>query len=553
MADQRKFDYIIVGTGAGGSVLADRLSQSGEHQILVLEAGGSDWDPMHLIPKGFYFTMQNPRNSRSVTTESFGDGTSETWARGWITGGSTTINGSVWNRGEPHAYDSWEERGNTGWNYQRFLDAWKQIESHELGATAFRGGHGPVRVEVAKVTDRASSAVMRTLQDAGIEQVEDMNAPAGDRVSRVSSSTRRGFRRSAAKTFLDPARRRKNVTVLNNAEVTRVLFSDRTATGVEARVGGKLTEFAVTREVLISGGALESPLILERSGIGRPDILSAAGVKVLVDSPKVGENLSEHRGLMFQYRFNGKVGFNHQINTVPRQILTGAKYLLNGRGVLSFGGYDVSGIYRSDPEAGAPDTQFLFTPISTTSGKPQDGGMKVDDFSGGMIVAYPLYPTSRGSVHITGSSTTDAPKIIPNYLATDHDRDIVVKMTRRIRDLMNEPHMQALGIEELQPGPSSLSTDDAIIDYVINNGANAYHPLGTAGIGPNDDDVVDERLRVRGVKGLRVVDASIFPGQPSGNNSAPTQAAAWIAADMILEDAKQRPRTQTGQLDGLRR
>lgn len=532
------YDYIIIGSGAGGSVLANRLSQSGEHNVLVLEAGGSDWDPMHWIPKGFYFTMQNPRNSKPVTTEPFGDGTTETWQRGWITGGSTTINGAVWNRGDRNAYDAWEEQGNEGWNYERFLDAWKQMESHELGATAFRGGHGPVTVEVAKADNEVSSAVMQSLEDTGIKRVDDMNAPVGDRVAPATSNTRRGFRRSAARTFLSPARRRKNVTVENNAEVTRVLFADNTAIGVEVNINGKLQRIAANREVLIAAGALESPLVLERSGIGNPEILKAAGVDVLVDSPKVGENLSEHRGVMFQYRFNGEVGFNHQLNTTLRQMFTGAKYLLNGKGVLSVGGYDVSGIYRTDPAADAPDTQFLFTPISTTASKPQEGGMKVDDFSGGMIVAYPLYPTSRGSIHITGPRTTDAPKIIPNYLDTDYDRDIIVKMTRRIRDIMNSPHLQALGIQELQPGEGTLTTDDEIINYALNNGANAYHPLGTASIGPADDDVVDNRLRVRGVKGLRVVDASIFPHQPSGNNSAPTQAAAWIAADMILEDAK---------------
>lgn len=524
------YDFIIIGTGAGGSVLADRLSRSGEYNILVLEAGGKDWDPMHRIPKGFYFTMQNPRNSRSVTTQPFGDGTSETWQRGWITGGSTTINGAVWNRGDPQAFDLWEDRGNVGWNYQRFLDAWKQLEAHELGANEHRGGHGPVRVEVAKVANEVSSAVMKTLEDADVKRVDDMNSPVGDRVSPVTSNTRRGFRRSAAMTFLSPARRRKNVTVRNHAEVTRILFSDKTAVGVEVQTGGRLENILAAREVLICGGALESPLILERSGIGDPSVLEAAAVEVLVDSPKVGNNLSEHRGIMFQYRFDGTVGFNHLINTTPRQMVTGVRYLLSGKGVLSVGGYDVSAIFRSDPAASAPDTQFLFTPISTSESKPQD--------KGGMIVAYPLYPTSRGSIHITGPRTTDTPKLVPNYLDTDHDRDITVKMTRRIRELMRGPELQALGIKELVPGPDMLSTDDEIIHYVLNTGANAYHPLGTCGIGPEADDVVDNRLRVRGVRGLRVVDASVFPAQPSGNNSAPTQAAAWIAADMILEDAK---------------
>lgn len=532
------YDYIIIGSGAGGSVLANRLSASGEHSVLVLEAGVSDWDPMHNIPKGFYFTMANPRNSNPVETEPFGDGTVETWQRGWITGGSTTINGAVWNRGDAPAYDAWEKLGNPGWNFDRFLDAWKQMESHELGATSFRGGYGPVTVEGAKVDSPVSVAVMDAIENSGAQRVDDMNSIGEDRVSPAASSTRRGFRRSASRTFLRPILKRKNVTLKNNAEVTRIVLSGNTAVGVEVEINGKLETIHANREVLLSGGALESPQILERSGIGDPEVLEAASVEVLVDSPRVGENLSEHRGIMFQYRFDGTVGFNHQLSTTPRQLLTGAKYLLNGKGVLSVGGYDVSGIYRSDPESTSPDTQFLFTPISTTSGKPQDGGMKVDDFSGGMVVAYPLYPSSRGSIHITGPRTTDRATLVPNYLDTEADRALVVKMVRKIREMMSGAEMQAFGIRELQPGPGVIDSDDDLLDYVLNTGANAYHPLGTCRIGPEDEDVVDERLRVRGVQGLRVVDASVFPHQPSGNNSAPTQAAAWIAADMILEDAQ---------------
>ncbi len=530
------YDYIIVGTGAGGSVLADRLSKDADSSVLVLEAGGSDWNPMHLIPKGFYFTMQDPKNTRVYETEPFGDGVVEHWQRGRVTGGSTTLNGAVWNRGGRREYDSWEERGLTGWNYDRFVEAWKQMENHQLGPAPFRGGDGPVEVEVANIQDTISSAVMQAMEGAGLARSDDMNALDEDRVSQVSSNTKRGLRRSAAKTFLAPARRRKNVTVLNHAEVTRVLFSGTTAIGVEVEIKGKLEKFIASREVLICAGTMESPLILERSGIGHEDVLDAAGVDVLAHSPKVGENLSEHRGLMFQYRFDGNVGFNKQLNTFPRQMLTGMRFLIGRKGVLSVGGYDVSAIYRTDPEAPTPDTQLLFTPISTTAGKPQDGGMQVDDFSGGMIVSYPLHPTSRGSVHITGPRISDKPRVVPNYLATEYDRDIVIKMVRKVRELMDSPELKKYGIQELQPGPDTLTTDDEIIDHVLNQGASAYHTLGTCSIGPDEDDVVDERLRVRGVRGLRVIDASVFPHQPSGNNSAPTQAAAWIAADMILED-----------------
>lgn len=532
------YDFIIVGTGAGGSVLANRLSASGDHNVLVLEAGVSDWDPMHRIPKGFYFTMANPVNSNPITTEPFGDGTVETWQRGWLTGGSTTINGWVWNRGDSVAYESWAERSNGLWNYKRFVDAWKHIESHEDGANDVRGGNGPVSVEKAKVDSPVSEAVMDAIEKTGATRVDDMNGIQTDRVGPPSSTTKRGFRQSAARAFLHPVLKRKNLTLRNNAEVRRVIFSGKTAIGVEIEHKGKLETILARREVILAGGALGSPQILERSGIGNPKTLEAASVEVVAASPQVGENLSEHRGIMFQYRFNGTVGFNHQINTKLRQLITGVKYLATGSGVLSVGGYDAQAVYRSDPSNEFPDTQFLFTPISTTASKPQDGGMVVDDFSGGMVVAYPLYPTSRGSIHITGPHVGDKPELIPNYLDTDHDRKLVVAMTRKIREFMASPEMKAFGVEELQPGLNKMETDEQILDYVLNVGANAYHPLGTCQLGTSSEDVVDERLRVRGVNGLRVVDASVFPGQPSGNNSAPTQAAAWIAADLILEDAE---------------
>jgi choline dehydrogenase-like flavoprotein len=531
------YDYIIVGTGAGGSVLADRLSANGKYSILVLEAGGSDKNPIHLVPKGFYFTMQNKKYTKHYKTEAFGDGAVEVWQRGWVTGGSTTINGMVWNRGGAAAYDAWEKAGNKGWNFHRFVEAWKQIEKHELGTTEFRGGGGPVDIEVAKAKNDVSDAFIRTAVKNGIQFVEDMNSTAADRIAIVSSNTRRGFRRSASKTFLERARERNNVTIINHAEVIKVLINDGRAVGVESLISGELMNHMAKREVLVCGGALESPLILERSGIGKREVLEAAGVKVLVDSPRVGENLSEHRGIMLQFKFDGRIGFNHQVNTSIRQLIAGVKYLITRKGIISFGGYDVLGMFRSDPNSKDVDTQLFFTPVSTAGSNPLDGKMAVDKFSGAMAIAYPVSPTSRGSIHITGPRLFDAPRIVPNYLATEHDRDLVVKITRKLRALMASDEMKSLGAREIQPGSDKVGTDEEILSYSLNHGASGYHTLGTCRIGPNQEDVVDNRLRVRGVSGLRVVDASVFPGQPSGNNNAPTQAAAWIAAEMILEDA----------------
>lgn len=530
------YDYVIVGSGAGGAVLADRLSSAG-HSVLILEAGGSDRNPLNLVPKGFYFTMQDPKITKRYTTEPFGRGTEEIWQRGRVLGGSTTINGMVWNRGSAAAYDAWEKSGLTGWNFQRFLDAWRQIENHHLGGTDFRGSGGPVDIEVAQADNRVSEAFMEASGMAGIKTVQDMNSTGEDRVSVVASNTRRGLRRSASTTFLRQAARRKNVTVLTHAEATRVLLSGNRAVGVEAEIRGRLERFVARREVLVCGGALESPLLLERSGIGDPRILTDAGVEPLIDSPRVGTNLSEHRGIMVQFQLEGTTGFNHLLNSPLRQLATGARFLITRKGVISVGGYDVLGMFRSDQDSPEADTQLFFTPISTAGSNPLSGTMEVDPFAGAMLIAYPVNPTSRGSIHIGGPLPTDEPHIRPNYLSTQHDRDMLLKVIAKVRQITGAAPLQRLGLRQIQPDPADLSTDEQVLDYALNNGASGYHTLGTCSIGANPDDVVDERLRVRGVSGLRVVDASIFPAQTSGNNNAPTIAAAWIGADMILEDA----------------
>lgn len=531
------YDYIIIGTGAGGSVLADRISANGKHSVLVLEAGGSDRNPMNRVPKGFYFTMQDPKVTKGYVTEPYGSGTRETMRRGWVNGGSTTINGLVWNRGSAETYDRWEESGLTGWNFQRFVDAWKQMESHSLGGNSFRGDSGPMDIEIGRAENEVSPAFMQAAEEVGIDRVEDMNSTGKDRVALVASNTRRGMRLSASSVFLRRARRRRNVTIINLAEATRILMAGGRAIGVEAEVDGKLVRYLAGREVLVCGGALESPLLLERSGIGAPEVLEEAGVDLLVDSPRVGENLSEHRGIQFQYQFDGEVGFNHQLNSTVKQLVSGAKYLISRKGVISVGGYDVLGMFRSDPASEHVDTQLFFTPISTAGANPLDGTMEVDKFSGAMLIAYPIDPTSRGSIHITGPRPSDAPSIRPNYLSTEHDRTLMLDIVRKVHEIVDTPGLKALGMRQIQPEPSELATDEQILDYALNKGATGYHTLGTCGIGTEDADVVDERLRVRGVDGLRVVDASVFPAQPSGNNSAPTMAASWIAADMILEDA----------------
>ena len=531
------YDYVIVGSGAGGSILAERLSRDPSTQVLVLEAGGTDRSLLHLVPKGVYFTMTNPKFTTTYTTEPFGDGNRDVWHRGRIIGGSTTINGMIWNRGWAPAYDAWEEAGNTGWNWDRFVDAFAALESSQLGANAFRGGKGPVPITVASPRERVSDALIAALGKNHVTFTDDMNSSGDERVGYVASSIGRGLRMSAARAFLYGARRRRNVTVLDRTEADRIIFEGTTATGVEATRRGQTVRFGARHEVLICAGSLESPLLLERSGIGDPHVLNTAGVRMVAPSPKVGGNLREHRSIAFVLKLKGEVGYNRQVNSLLKQGWTGFKYLFSRTGVMAFGGYNVVAMYKSDPASPQPDTQSFFTPASVSGVDSKTGRMAVDRHAGGMFLTYPMYPTSAGSIHITGPTTKDKPRIVTNYLTTNHDRSLTAKMVTKAREILATAPFGQFVEAEMAPGEALQREEDAVNYALGAGGGPGYHALGTCAIGPNEDDVVDDRLRVRGTSQLRVVDASVFPAMPSGNNSAPTQAMAWIAADLILKDA----------------
>lgn len=530
-------DYVIVGSGAAGSVLAERLSRDPAVQVLLLESGGSDWNPIHLVPKGFYFTLANPKYTKAFVTEPYGEGYVNTLRRGRIIGGSTTVNGMIWNRGWAPQFDAWEQAGNAGWNWPRFLAAFKALEDHELGASTLRGARGPVAVSVARPREPVCEAFVAALARHGVGFVEDMNASGDPRVSYVASNIKHGLRVSAARAFLRSARRRRNLVILGHTEVERILFEGTVATGVEATRRGQPVRFAARREVLVCAGALDSPLLLERSGIGARDVLNAARVPVLVQSPKVGANLKDHRGsVMFQLKLKGSCGYNREINNTFKQAWSGFKYLFTRRGVMSFGGYNVTALFKSDPASPHPDTQGYFTPMSSSSVDPNTGRIVVDRHAGAMFVVLSLFPTSVGSIHITGPRASDKPRLVSDFLTTAHDRALTVSMFNKAREfLATEPFAQLVEAE-VSPGRELQRSED-VLRHALSRGGGGFHSLGSCAIGPDDDDVVDNRLRVRGTSNLRVVDASVFPVIPSGNNNAPTMAMAWIAADLILEDA----------------
>lgn len=536
------YDYVIVGSGAAGSVLADRLSRNGDASVIVLEAGGGDRNPLHRIPKGFVFTMNSPAYTKLYPTQPYAREKVEKWVRGRVIGGSTTINGMMWNRGWAHNYDSWEAAGNPGWNWNCFLTAFKALESHELGGSDLRGGDGPVPVSLAKPRDRVSDAFIAAAERHGIIFQDDVNSSGGERIGYMPSNIRRGLRVSAAQAFLRAAGRRSNCTILRRTEAEHILFDGVRATGVKAIRNGRGTEIFARRSVILCAGALESPLLLERSGIGDPKILAAAGVPLRVASPRVGENLQDHCGsTLFQLRLKGKAGFNRQLRPAWRQYWAALKFLFRRRGVLSFGGHNIMVVFKSDPASSHPDTQGFFTPLSSSAVDPSTGRMVVDNFSGAMFSTYPLHPTSTGSIHITGRHASDTPRLVPAIPTTERDRALTIKIFRKTREILSTEPFAGLVDAETVPGPD-LHEDVEVLDYAINTGGRGFHTVGTCAIGPSNDAVVDTRLRVRGTESLRVVDASVFPNMPSGNNNAPTMAMAWIAADIIRDDAMQGAR-----------
>ncbi|BBZ31244.1 GMC oxidoreductase (plasmid) [Mycolicibacterium madagascariense] len=535
-----EFDYIIVGSGAGGSVLASRLSADRGSRVLILEAGASDRGPVHRVPKGFAFTMTDPKFTTSYVTEPSQPGSpGDTWFRGRVVGGSTTINGLVWNRGWRPDFDRLEAEGNSGWGWQTFLGAYRDLENFRAGVPTQPGLHGrggPVDVEMALPAEEVCEAFLGSAAAVGMPRTADVNGSDDDRAGYAQFSTRRGLRVSASSAHLRPSLRRDNLTLVTGATVQRILFEGKRAVGVLVDQGGRRREYRAAREVLVSAGALESPLLLERSGIGRGDVLQAAGIEQRVESPNVGERMSEHRGLRFMYQVKGAKGFNHQVNSQRDQLLTGAKFLLTRRGIIAQGSASVLTYFSAHHDATRPDAIGFFSPMSTKTATLHDKKLATADEPGMMVAVYPLRPTSQGSIHLPSAGAGPTPVVTANFLSTDYDRALIVAMARRMRELFASGPVARLVDAPLSPA-CEMQDDDELVQHALTAGASGYHTLGTCAMGPNDADVVDSELKVRGVEGLRVVDASVFPHQPSGNTSAPTQALAWHAARLILADA----------------
>jgi choline dehydrogenase len=527
------YDYIIVGTGAAGCVLASRLSEDRTTKVLVLEHGRSDRNPMHRVPKGFFFTsLRGGRYTyRYQAHLSDGAGPTEVWTRGKVVGGSTTINGMMYTRGFAEDFDNLVALGNPGWGWDEILPVYRAMEDHQLGASETRGAGGPYRVSVPE-GDELTSMIVTAAERFGLSYVRDANDRELARIAYTPSSIDRGRRVSAASAFLHPALKRPNLDCRTGVRAMRVLVDGDRVVGVEARERGATVRYRATKEVILSAGCIESPALLERSGIGNRAVLADAGIPVQVESPNVGEGIIEQRGTTMQVRLGKSLGSTEQLNSLTKQGWEGAKYLVTRRGPIARAGYDLVAQWRSSPNADRPDIQGLFIPMALDA--QQFNSIKLARHSGIMFLGFQLRPTTRSSSHIDPQDPM-RPIIRARYLESEVDRAVTGAVIRDARAILAASPVGDLVAEEEFPGPD-VSTAEEAIDYARRSGAVTYHAVGSAAMGPHPDDVVDPRLRVRGVDGLRVADASVFPGQVSGNTAAPTMALAWRAADMLRED-----------------
>ncbi len=528
-----QYDYLVIGAGSAGCAVAARISENPGLRVALLEAGGRAWNPWLHIPVGYFKTMHNPATDWMYRTapDPGLNGRSIQWPRGKVMGGSSAVNGLLYLRGQPEDYAHWRQLGNTGWGWDDVLPYFREAEDWEHGEDALHGAGGPVAVSEMRVHREICDRFIEAAGCAGIPANTDFNGPSQEGIGYFQLTMRNGLRCSSAFAYLREAGRRRNLDILRRCHVQRILFDGQRAVGARCERSGTTETIRASREIVLSAGAIGSPEILQRSGVGPAKLLSEYDLPVIADRPEVGENLQDHLQARAVY-LSSEPTLNDEVNSLAGRIRIGLEFLLARRGPMTMGASQVGAFLKSNPDVATPDIQFHVQPLSW-----DDPGHGLHRFSAFTSSVCQLRPESRGHVRIASRDCHAHPEIFPNYLATETDRKTVVAGIRLARHIVAQPPLAEVVTGEREPGPD-VSSDQEILEWVRNRATTIYHPVGTCRMGPDESAVVDERLRVRGVTGLRVADASIMPTITSGNTNAPAIMIGEKAAAMILESAK---------------
>ena len=519
--------------------MANRLSEHPDNKVLLLEAGGNDAHPYVGMPKGIAKLVQHPRFTWAfpVSQPRRPDlPAKEVWIRGKSLGGSSSINGMIYSRGHAQDYEEWNTLGGPGWGWNEIRQTYKKIESHELGENEYRGGGGPLPISSGKLRYAIADELIKAGEEFGLTKQEDLNNPDLEGVGYYNHNIKNGRRMSASRVFLKPAMSRSNLTVLTNAHVTRIEFVGHRATGVVCEVNGGSQVFQCQRDIIISAGALLSPKILQLSGIGPKALLDQHGIPVIRDSADVGRKMREHLGFALPHQLKSGKGLNHTFRGLGlvRSVL---QYYLTHTGPRATGAFEIGAFIRSVPGANRPDTQLYlgaFSYARTDDNFPVQLG-NPDTQPGITIYGQLLNLTSEGEVMIESADAGKPPRITPNWLSTDYDKQAMIAMVKAMRKYVRQPAAAEHFGQELIPGDQCQS-DEEILEAVTRLSTSGLHATGTCRMGRDESSVVDHRLKVRGVEGLRVADCSIMPSLPSGNTNAPAMAVGWRASEIILED-----------------
>jgi choline dehydrogenase len=535
MTHSDSFDYVIVGAGSAGCVLANRLTANGSHRVLLLEAGGKDRNIWIHIPLGYGKLFSNAKVNWLYASEPEPELSNRRiiQPRGKVLGGSSSINGLLYIRGQPGDFDHWRQLGNTGWSFEDVLPYFRRAEDQQRGDDALHGVGGPLAVSDVCEPHPLCEAFITATQQAGLPRNDDFNGPSQEGAGYFQLTARNGRRCSTAVGYLRQAQRRPNLEILTEAPASRILFDGRRAVGVEYRRGEKFHTAFANREVLLAGGAFNSPQLLQLSGLGPGALLSSFGSPVIADMPGIGADLQDHLQVRMQYRCTEPITMNDVVNHWRHRIGAGLRYCVWRKGLLAVGAGYAGGFFRATPLAATPDVQVHFIIFSADT-----AGAALHPFPGFIASVCQLRPESRGFVRIKSADPNKPPAIQPRYLSTQTDRDTVVAGMKLLQRIMRQPAMRRYIAEERAPAPNCTS-DEELLAFARETGTTVFHPTSTCRMGSDPTAVVDERLRVRGIERLRIVDGSIMPTVVSGNTNAAAIMIGEKGADMILQDAGQ--------------